>query len=772
MMNMIELQDKLKNFSQEQLVGMMQQPTGEAPQFMVLSEITRRQKMQQEASKTPTQSVAQEAVAAAGVPQGGIADMARTLAPQTNVAQNTGAMSAPPQGMPSAPQGIAQMASGGVIKMAEAGTIDNSVRRVYLMGTPFDVYLDGTIERIVGNNRVPINQNGGIPDRLRAIAIKQGLGYSPKTPEEAATLERIINTESDVVMPETGQPAAGSAQGLGSIPTGDSQYGGPDVYGNRGEDPYAPYYQEYLPTGQETTEPTVVTPPVVTPPYDPTSVDRNPPPARQVTPIDLNTYPAGKFGSPATVPLSPSELAAQEESRRRVEGYDRQFINDERNFPVPNEPIVFDVREGAPQTASQTAPQIPQSRADQEQRDLYAYNQAMAAMEANRKSNASGTEFDSITAMAANSDNKSATEALAGYFGNAIDPRLIGPTDGLALLEKKALARDAAGPTFVSPNIGNADAMQAQMQSELERRTAGSDFRAQEDALYGQRTPSNVGIMQDPTQVNQGEIPEFAQDIGGYFSDLWKKANDPSKINIAGYSDPNIVEIPALGAIDTETDTAPVVETTANTDTGTPLYAQEGFDPNNLVPKTKTSTGGGLNSGRYSDYQQQLIDMLDSRKDEAKSDKWMALAQAGMALMQGGTGSFGGDLGKAGQTGLAALQESNKSARQDRFGVLKTLADIDATNRSLQIQAQAASQKGILNPSAYISGYQKIIDQSQEIMDDLTIGGNAPAPGIASDQYEAALARRQAAQEELQRILPLSGAGANNKLAGNYNVTK
>jgi hypothetical protein len=768
MMNMIELQDKLKNFSQEQLVGMMQQPTGEAPQFMVLSEITRRQKMQQEASKTPTQSVAQEAVAAAGVPQGGIADMARTLAPQTNVAQNTGAMSQAPQGMPSAPQGIAQMASGGVVKMAEAGTIDNSVRRVYLMGTPFDVYLDGTIERIVGNNRVPINQNGGIPDRLRAIAIKQGLGYSPKTPEEAAKLERIINTESDVVMPETGQPAAGSAQGLGSIPTGDSQYGGPDVYGNRGEDPYAPYYQEYLPTGQETTEPTVVTPPVVTPPYDPTSVDRNPPPARQVTPIDPNTYPAGNFGSPATVPPSPSELAAQEESRRRVEGYDRQFINDERNFPVPNEPIVFDVREGAPQTAPQTAPQIPQSRADQEQRDLYAYNQAMAAMEANRASNAPGTEFDSISAMAANSDNKSATEALAGYFGNAIDPRLIGPTDGLALLEQEALAKDAAGPTFVSPNIGNADAMQAQMQSELERRTAGSDFRAQEDALYGQRTPSNVGIMQDPTQVNQGEIPEFAQDIGGYFSDLWKKANDPSKINIAGYSDPNIVEIPALGAIDTETDTAPVVKTTANTDTGIPLYAQEGFDSNNLVPKTKTSTGGGLNSGRYSDYQQQLIDMLDSRKDEAKSDKWMALAQAGMALMQGGTGSFGGDLGKAGQTGLAALQESNKSARQDRFGVLKTLADIDATNRSLQIQAQAASQKGTLNPKDYVTMYQATAEEAMDTMDKLAPNGT-PLPG-AADLYENARATYDESMVNIRKLLGMGGA--NNKLAGNYNVTK
>jgi hypothetical protein len=139
MMNMIELQDKLKNFSQDQLVSMMQQPTGEAPQFMVLSEITRRQKMQKEAEsqQAPTSSVAQEAVAAAGVPQGGIADMARSLAPQTNVAQNTGVNpAAPPQGMPmpsapqgpapmaAAPQGIARMASGGVIKMQAAGKID------------------------------------------------------------------------------------------------------------------------------------------------------------------------------------------------------------------------------------------------------------------------------------------------------------------------------------------------------------------------------------------------------------------------------------------------------------------------------------------------------------------------------------------------------------------------------------------------------------------------------------------------------------------------
>jgi hypothetical protein len=76
----------------------MQMPSGSAPQFLVLSEITRRKRMRDSMQQQPDNStVAQEAVAAAGVPQGGIADMARALAPKTDMTQNTGAM--PVQGM-------------------------------------------------------------------------------------------------------------------------------------------------------------------------------------------------------------------------------------------------------------------------------------------------------------------------------------------------------------------------------------------------------------------------------------------------------------------------------------------------------------------------------------------------------------------------------------------------------------------------------------------------------------------------------------------------
>ena len=134
MMNVIEIQDKLKNFSQDQLVGEMQNPTGNAPQFLVLSEITRRQKMVNDdkirQAKQNEMTVAQEAVAAAGVPQDGVAGMARAMAPKTDIAQNTGVMSQAPQAPPQAPPapdqgGIMGMANGGYVKkMAPGGLVE------------------------------------------------------------------------------------------------------------------------------------------------------------------------------------------------------------------------------------------------------------------------------------------------------------------------------------------------------------------------------------------------------------------------------------------------------------------------------------------------------------------------------------------------------------------------------------------------------------------------------------------------------------------------
>lgn len=116
-MNILKIQDSLKNFSQQQLVTEIRTPSGNVPQFLVLSELSRRKRMQTdqaraEAADTPT--VAQEAVAAAGMPMGGVTQMAQAMAPKTSMAENTGIAAM----MPKQPT---RMADGGVVKMQTAG---------------------------------------------------------------------------------------------------------------------------------------------------------------------------------------------------------------------------------------------------------------------------------------------------------------------------------------------------------------------------------------------------------------------------------------------------------------------------------------------------------------------------------------------------------------------------------------------------------------------------------------------------------------------------
>jgi hypothetical protein len=111
-MNLFELQERLKDFSQDQLVREMQAPTGTAPQYLVLSELQRRQRMMREQQAQMPQdqtTVAQDAVAAAGVPQGGLADMAQAMAPRTDMDMNTGV----------AP--VERMRDGGVVRMQPGG---------------------------------------------------------------------------------------------------------------------------------------------------------------------------------------------------------------------------------------------------------------------------------------------------------------------------------------------------------------------------------------------------------------------------------------------------------------------------------------------------------------------------------------------------------------------------------------------------------------------------------------------------------------------------
>lgn len=162
-MNIVQLQEQLKNFSQDQLVREMQMPSGNTPQFLVLGEIMRRQKMQQDFASRQGQgvsqtTVAEDAIASAGVPQGGIADMARALAPKTNMTENTG---------------VQAMAAGGPVKKMAAG------------------------DRIVRGGKILIEQEDGTYRDENGRVVRTALEDIAAIPSDLATAMDIRSGEQE-----------------------------------------------------------------------------------------------------------------------------------------------------------------------------------------------------------------------------------------------------------------------------------------------------------------------------------------------------------------------------------------------------------------------------------------------------------------------------------------------------------------------------------------------------------------------------------------------
>jgi hypothetical protein len=617
MMNMIELQDKLKNFSQEQLVGMMQQPSGDAPQFMVLGEITRRQKMQQEATKAPTQSVAQEAVAAAGVPQGGIADMARTLAPQTNVAQNTGAMSAPPQGMPSAPQGIARMASGGVIKMQAAGKID------------FARYRE-LARRLVSDKR-----GGTLTDSF--------------SPEERKELDQIKGTAAfreavDIEM-RAAQTAEYKLANSGSLS---------DI------NPALPRVESSAPTPVFDATVEVPTAPQMSVPPKTDSVFQGPRPSGTQVNIAGNIYAVLGDGS---------------------------VVDQMGRTPPP--PVAELARQKAGTPAAQFTTQQQYQNAQNLANRIGANSGENAVLPSENLLMGGGREGTPFLNPAPTAD----TAIYAGGY----NPKTNVPVapSGLAALSPAETMPTVDGP-FAYP-------------------TSKAEFRAKEDAMYGQKTPSRDPYLAAYSQylidAAKGESTISELQSGLDWLTKPKTGGIYTQEDVSKWLTPDAENPVAVPNIDNITDE----ELAKYTNKRPQPRPKDLFAPTTDNAREGGGSGTGSGSGGSSNYETKLLEMLSRQEANAKSDKWMALAQAGMSLMQGGTGSFGGDLGRAGQTGLAALQGSRASNDKSQLDILGAIE-----NSKLKREAIAASAaKG----SAYdVNDYVKLLadlaTQKQTIMAD------------------------------------------------------
>ena len=116
-MNLLRIQDALKDASDQQLVQMMQAPDSTAPSYLVLSELRRRKDMraQQAPQQASNRTVAEE-LTAPEAPAG-----IRSLqSPQMD-----------PDGVDAADGGVQGMAAGGIVRMQEGGTPPDFEGRQY-----------------------------------------------------------------------------------------------------------------------------------------------------------------------------------------------------------------------------------------------------------------------------------------------------------------------------------------------------------------------------------------------------------------------------------------------------------------------------------------------------------------------------------------------------------------------------------------------------------------------------------------------------------------
>lgn len=268
-----------------------------------------------------------------------------------------------------------------------------------------------------------------------------------------------------------------------------------------------------------------------------------------------------------------------------------------------------------------------------------------------------------------------------------------------------------------------------------------------------------AGGSQGAIDRNSYTLPQIIGNSLGDFSDWWNSG--PTYAPRVNPRDP-LVEIDPLtgkpiqrpSSVDPRESNAMTAVRPAVTAPATDPFAPQ--KPTNDTTRAGSGSGAG-GAGPMSSYEKMLQDAMDNAEKKAKQDKWLALAQAGMALMSSTSGSFAGALGEAGKVGIEALQGSRDTAEQNRLNLGKEMFGIEEA-RAAQARAAAASgRKRELTSSdlmAQLDKVQKFIDTIDPPPDGIT----DPIPLGPAEQ--ASVDEAKAYRDSLIQKLSGMGVGA------------
>jgi hypothetical protein len=132
-------------------------------------------------------------------------------------------------------------------------------------------------------------------------------------------------------------------------------------------------------------------------------------------------------------------------------------------------------------------------------------------------------------------------------------------------------------------------------------------------------------------------------------------------------------------------------------------------DPAATPPVRDTGGGGagGGGAGGFGPIESRIARMLEEREKSAEADKWLALAQTGLALMASDQPTLGGAIGEAGLAGIGAMQQARSQYDKDIMGLLDMQAGVQRARAS---GARAGASTSALN---------SMIDDARQELSDL-----------------------------------------------------
>lgn len=544
-MNIVEVQDNLKNFSQDQLINEINRPSGMVPQFLVLTELGRRNRIKQDmegrqAQNQPT--VAQEVVSAAGVPQGGIMEMARSMAPKSSIEQNDGVNMMKEGGKP--PRNrmdmlLAYLRSLGADEEEEVkeATGGKSIAEIINFG---------------GKYRPVKKAEGGVVKMQQGTVVYKGKTYftdGSYVAEKGESGRIVPVTDPEIVEAVTKR-----------TPSATTEVGGiADISTNL--DTFSP-----VSTGIS---------PVNTP--DPMFTLGN-----QMPPIASADDQPDKFTDLPQVPLVK----------------DKNFTL--KPYEGPNIGAFDATGTGSSQNIDNLS-NIPELTADTpiESPDLKSIFEGSAIQYPNEE----GSKIKGIGEI-----NKILPDSVS--------------TQAAPDLQAMNLPNQ---PTLPSVNIDNTSNL--------------PDFSTNKDLFRG--FPFGPDFRESPQLRQAGALDSEQESLGAdTFANLAAEQSLMDEgAKIAAAMDAEDKRLKPADKIDDN------------------LF----IDPTKKDPEPTT---------KISALESEIANMLADNKKNAEQDKWLALANAGLALMSSSNPTFGGAIGEAGQAGLTALRESQDQYNEDKLSLL------------------------------------------------------------------------------------------------------